>query len=72
MLDRATDLPLDVHCLIVAEDVVAKLLVCLCVVPDSKEIGKWKRIGLCHWDGLEWQVPSFTGTTPESRTFTII
>jgi hypothetical protein len=72
MLDRATDVPLDVHCLIVAEDVVAKLLVCLCITPDSEQSDKWKRIGLCHWDGLEWQVPSFTGTTPESRTFTII
>jgi hypothetical protein len=72
MLDVPQELPLDIHCLIVAEDTVAKMLVCLCIVPDEAHDGKWRRIGLCHWDGLAWQVPSFVGTEPETRTFTLV
>jgi hypothetical protein len=72
MLDVPQELPLDIHCLIVAEDTVAKMLVCLCIVPDEENDGKWRRIGLCHWDGLAWQVPSFVGTEPEIRTFTLV
>lgn len=72
MLDHTIQLPVDLQCLIVAEDAVAKMAVCLCIVPDEEQHGKWKRIGLCHWDGLAWQIPSFTGTTPETGTFTII
>jgi hypothetical protein len=72
MLDGSVQLPLDIHCLIVAEDQIAKLLVCLCVVPDKEQKDKWRRIGLCHWDGLDWQVQSFVGTEPETRTFTLL
>jgi hypothetical protein len=72
MLDAAQELPLDIHCLIVAEDTVAKMLVCLCIVPDKEQIGMWRRIGLCHWDGLAWQIPSFVGAEPEIRTLTIV
>lgn len=56
MLDRHVELPLDIHCLIVAEETAAKLLVCLCVAPSEHESGVWKRIGLCHWEGLAWYV----------------
>ena len=56
MLDRHVELPLDVHCLVVAEETAAKLLVCLCVAPSGDECGVWKRIGLCHWEGLAWYV----------------
>jgi hypothetical protein len=72
LLDAPVQLPLDIHCLIIAEDQVAKLLVCLCIVPDEEQKDKWRRIGLCHWDGLEWQVQSFVGTEPETRTFTLL
>jgi hypothetical protein len=72
MLDAPQELPLDIHCLIVAEDAVAKMLVCLCIVPDEAHDGKWRRIGLCHWDGLAWQIPSFVGTEPETRMFTLV
>jgi hypothetical protein len=72
LLDRPMDLPMDLHCIIVAEDPVAKLLVCLCVVPDDEHGKKWKRIGLCHWDGLAWQVPAFIGTSPETQTFMLV
>jgi hypothetical protein len=71
MLDKPVQPPLDIHCLIIAEDTVAKLLVCLCIVPDENQGDKWRRIGLCHWDGLEWQVPSFVGAEPKTRTFTL-
>lgn len=47
MLDRVLEVPIDVNCLIVAEDTVAKMLVCICVVKDEVQIG------LCHWEGLE-------------------
>jgi hypothetical protein len=72
MLDAPAELPLDVHCLIVAEETVAKMLVCLCIVPDKEQDGMWRRAGLCHWDGLVWQIPSYVGTELETRTFTLI
>lgn len=72
MFDVPVEAPLDVHCLIVAEDQLAKMIVCLCIVPVDDAGDKWKRIGLCHWDGLAWQVPSYFGTTPETRTLTLI
>jgi hypothetical protein len=36
LLDRPIDFSVEIHCLIVAEDTVAKLLVCLCVEPDGE------------------------------------
>jgi hypothetical protein len=72
LLDVPVELPLDIHCVIVAEDTVAKLLVCLCIVPVDGQGDTWRRIGLCHWDGLDCQVPSFIGKAPETRTFTLV
>jgi hypothetical protein len=72
LFDCPVELPLDVHCLIIAEDNVAKALVCLCLVPDEEQSDMWKRIGLCHWDGLEWQVAKFAGREPWEMTFTIV
>lgn len=69
MLDRELGVPFDVHCLIVAEDTVAKMLFCICVVEEGD---KWKRIGLCHWEGLEWQIPGFIGKGTEMRRFTLV
>ncbi|OAK94757.1 hypothetical protein IQ06DRAFT_81513 [Phaeosphaeriaceae sp. SRC1lsM3a] len=72
MLYRTIHLPVNLQCLIVAEEAVAKMVVCICAVPDEKQPDKWIRVGLCHWDGLAWQIPSFTSQTPETGTFTII
>lgn len=71
MLDTQVVLPLDVHCIIVARDVVAKMLVCLCLIPTERA-GEWRRVGLCHWDGLGWQVERFAGRKPEEMKFVIV
>jgi hypothetical protein len=52
VLDRAAELPLNLECVIIAEDSVAKMLVLLCLVPDEQDPRAWKRVALCHWDGL--------------------
>lgn len=72
MLDRQTDLPLDVQCIIVAQDTDAKLLVCLCVVEVDRQEGLWKRVGLCHWEGLAWQIPTYAKVRLELRKFTLV
>ncbi|KAH4114971.1 hypothetical protein HBH47_190160 [Parastagonospora nodorum] len=72
MFDKVVELPLDVHCLVVAEDNTAKMLVCLVIVPEGEGGDTWKRVGLCHWDGLAWQIPSFIEATPETRTFALV
>ncbi|KAH7398502.1 heterokaryon incompatibility protein-domain-containing protein [Pyrenochaeta sp. MPI-SDFR-AT-0127] len=72
LLDRPLKLPVNIQCVVMAEDNVAKMLVCLCLVPDEDMEGQWKRIGLCHWDGLAWQVPKFVGMELEERYFTIV
>lgn len=71
LLDGQAQVPLDLHCIVVAEDSVAKMLVCLCVVlVDGSD--EWRRIGLCHWDGLTWQISKYTGQAPEERVLTIV
>ncbi|KAF2129390.1 HET-domain-containing protein [Dothidotthia symphoricarpi CBS 119687] len=72
LLDRVVETPSNVRCVVVAEDDVDKLLVCLCLVPDENHHGQWKRVGICHWDGLVWQVAKFAGAEPEPGTFTIV
>ena len=71
LLDRCVEMPVEVHCVIVGEDVVAKMLVCLCLVPHE-HTGQWQRVGLCHWDGLTWQVANFAGKELEEMEFTIV
>ncbi len=71
LLDYQLKLPLAIHCVIIAEDAVAKVLICLCLVPDEFMESQWKRVGLCHWDGLAWQVSKYIGRDAETRTFTI-
>ncbi|KAF1838122.1 ankyrin [Decorospora gaudefroyi] len=72
MLDRAFDLPLDLECVIVAEDTVAKMLVCLCFVQHEERPGMWRRVGLCHWDGLAWQVRKCVGADPLEKEFVVV
>ncbi|KAH7070765.1 heterokaryon incompatibility protein-domain-containing protein [Paraphoma chrysanthemicola] len=71
LLDLTTELPLELHCIIVAEDTAAKMLVCMCLVPDNLP-SRWRRIGICHWDGLKWQVAKYVGKEPEEMTFIIV
>lgn len=72
MLDRPLQFPVEIHCVIMAEDTVAKMLVCLCLVQDEGQVDKWKRIGLCHWDGLAWQVRKYVGHEPKDRVFIVV
>ena len=72
MLDRPLSLPLDMECIIIAEETREKMLVCLCVIPEVEETGKWRRVGLCHWDGLAWQVGKYIREEPEKKDFVII
>jgi hypothetical protein len=72
MLDRQAQLPLDVQCIIVAEDTAAKMLVCICAIEVDEGEGLWKRVGLCHWDGIAWQISSFVRSSPEIRKFTLV
>lgn len=75
VLDRVIALPIDVNCVIVGEDEMAKELVCLCLVPDSITPGQHRRIGLCQWNGLTWQVAKYAGRDVddlEQKTFRIV
>lgn len=72
MLDQAVELPLDIFCVIIAEKKVAKMLVCLCLVPDEEQEQKWRRVGLCHWDGLIGGVARYAGDEPSKGTFIIV
>jgi hypothetical protein len=72
MLDRYVGASIDVECLVVAQDEMAKYFVCLCLVPSQDSPGHYKRIGLCQWDGFAWQVTKFVGERLTERTFTIV
>lgn len=72
MLDDKIDLPLEVQCVVIAEDEVAKLLVCLCLVPVDDTDKEWKRVGVCHWEGLRHQISGYSGEEPVKRTFMVI
>jgi hypothetical protein len=72
LLDRAINFPLEIYCLIVAEDTAKKMLICLCLIPDEQQSNKWRRVGLCHWEGLMWQVGKFVGMEPKEMVFTIV
>lgn len=74
-LEKPVDLPLDITCIIMAKDEVAKALVCLCLVSSVVENERtmvYKRIGLCHWEGLEYQVVNYVPSGIEERTVTVV
>lgn len=68
MLDSMTGTPFNMECVIVGEDNVAKELVLLCLVPDNSAPGQYKRVGLCQWNGLTWQVAKHVGKEVEELT----
>ncbi|KAH6613883.1 hypothetical protein C7974DRAFT_66245 [Boeremia exigua] len=72
MLDRDLVLPRDVECVIVAEDEVSKMTVGMCLVPDDIQPGYWRRVGLCLWDGLTWQIARHVGRELEVRRFAVV
>lgn len=72
MLDHTIETPLDIWCMVVAEDEIAKLLVCLCLLPLQENKQQWKRIGVCHWDGLMHQVGMFSRDKPINKRVTIV
>ena len=59
-------IPVDIECLVLAEDNDLKMLVCLCIVPSGEADGSFRRIGLCHWEGLIHDIGRFT-VQPETR-----
>ncbi|KAF2121042.1 heterokaryon incompatibility protein-domain-containing protein [Lophiotrema nucula] len=74
LLDEKMELPQVVRCLVMAEDPVAKVLVLLCLVPvDDKDVkARYKRIGLCHWDGLSHEIRRYAKQEPVDKTLTIV
>ncbi|KAF2870589.1 hypothetical protein BDV95DRAFT_63951 [Massariosphaeria phaeospora] len=72
MLNADVSLPMDVECLVMAEDSVAKLLVVLCLIPADDLDGSFRRIGLCHWDGLRHQIEDFASEGVVERKITIV
>jgi hypothetical protein len=69
-LDEGLKLPTDILCLILAQDATTKMLVCLCLLPVEGE-SLYKRVGLCHWDGLQHSVPRFTKAELVKQEITI-
>jgi hypothetical protein len=50
--------------MVMAEDEVAKWMVCLCVLLDdfdSREDCPWRMIGICHWEGLLHEIVAGNG-----------
>jgi hypothetical protein len=72
MLDVEFSLPLQILCMVLAEDVISKMLVCLFLVPSDQPDGSYRRIGLCHWEGLVYQVRQYTGQEPVKQKVTVI
>ncbi|ORY10336.1 hypothetical protein BCR34DRAFT_352434 [Clohesyomyces aquaticus] len=71
-LDESLEFPLEVHCIVMAEDVVAKVTVCICVVPVGNHDQIFRRVGLCHWEGLTHDIPRHTGQELIKRKITLI
>lgn len=72
ILDSRIEMPALIQCLILGEDEAAKVTVCLCLVPAEPQSDIWKRVGLCHWNGLSWQISSSPNIKIEIRGFQII
>ena len=63
----------DIQCLVLAEDDMMKILVCLCLVECEEEERSFRRVGLCHWDGgLELVRNDNGGRAVERRVVTVV
>ena len=70
-LDEPAALPLKVECVVIGEDNFAKLLICLCITPVARS-NKYKRIGLCHWEGMLDDVSRFIGEHPAKKRIILV
>ena len=72
MLDRETELPLELQCVIIAEDEVAKMTVGMCLAVDDFQPETWKRVGVFLWEGLTWQIAKYAGKELQIEHFAVI
>lgn len=64
---------MDVQCLVLAEDDMLQMLVCLCLVETGAVDGTFRRVGLVHWDGPLGLVGRDNGgRTARRGVFTVI
>jgi hypothetical protein len=72
MLDSELDLPLEMQCVIIAEDEVAKITVGMCLLADGSQPDIWKRVGVFLWDGLTWQIAKHIGQELQVGHFVVV
>lgn len=72
MLDRETELPLKLQCVIIAEDEVAKMTVGMCLAVDDSQPETWKRVGVFLWEGMTWQIAKYAGKELQIEHFAVI
>jgi hypothetical protein len=72
MLDRKLELPLEMQCVIIAEDEVAKMTVGMCLAADDSQPDTWKRVGVFLWDGLTWKITKYARRELQTRHFAVI
>jgi hypothetical protein len=71
-LDRELDIPLELQCVIIAEDEVAKRTVGMCLAVDGSQPDTWKRVGVFLWEGLTWQITRYVGQELQTGHFAVI
>jgi hypothetical protein len=72
MLDRELELPLELQCVIIAEDEAAKMTVGMCLVAHDSQPDTWKRAGVFLWEGLTWQIARYAGKELQIGHFAVI
>jgi hypothetical protein len=70
-LDEEIKLPADITCLVLAEDNVSKMLICLCLIPVEGTATTFRRVGLCHWEGMLHEVERCVRYEPTKQEITI-
>ena len=71
MLDRELEMPLELQCVIIAEDEVAKMTVGMCLVAHDSQPDTWKRVGVFLWDGQTWQIAKYAGKELQIEHFAV-
>ncbi|OSS44991.1 hypothetical protein B5807_09261 [Epicoccum nigrum] len=72
MLDRKLELPLEMQCVIIAEDEVAKMTVGMCLAADDSQPDTWKCAGVFLWDGLTWKITKYARRELQTGHFAVI